>query len=42
MPQQVDVADWKDVWNVRQTRYEDMVFTRIDGSFKKVRSQRVL
>jgi hypothetical protein len=23
----VDVADWKNVWNVRQSRYEDMVFT---------------
>jgi hypothetical protein len=28
MPRRVDVADWKDVWNVRQSRYEDMVFIR--------------
>jgi hypothetical protein len=28
MPQRVDVADWKDVWIVRQSRYEDMVFIR--------------
>jgi hypothetical protein len=27
MPRHVDVANWKDVWNVRQSRYEDMVFT---------------
>jgi hypothetical protein len=24
----VVVAGWKDVWNVLQSRYEDMVFTR--------------
>jgi hypothetical protein len=28
MPRHVDVAAWKDVWNVWQSRYKDMVFTR--------------
>jgi hypothetical protein len=28
MLQDGDVADWKDVRNVRQSRYENMVFTR--------------
>jgi hypothetical protein len=28
MSRQVDVADWKDVWIVQQSRYEDMVFTK--------------
>jgi hypothetical protein len=29
----VDVADWKVVWNVRQSRYEDMNLIRKDGTF---------
>jgi hypothetical protein len=27
MTRHVNVADWKGVWNVRQSRYEDTVFT---------------
>jgi hypothetical protein len=28
MTRHVDVADWKVVWNVRQSRHDDMIFTR--------------
>jgi hypothetical protein len=34
-PRRVDVADWKDVWNVRQSRYEDMFFIRKDGKLQE-------
>jgi hypothetical protein len=33
MQRRVDIADWKDVWNDRQSKYDDMVFTRQDGKF---------
>jgi hypothetical protein len=29
MTRLVDVAVWKNVWNVRQSRYEDMVFAQV-------------
>jgi hypothetical protein len=28
MLQRLGMADWKDIWNVQQWKYEDMVFTR--------------
>jgi hypothetical protein len=35
MPRRVDVADSKDVWNVRQSRYENMVCTKKDGKLQE-------
>jgi hypothetical protein len=40
MLQSVDVADYKDVWKVWQARYEDVVFTSLDGKFGIVRLQK--
>jgi hypothetical protein len=36
IPRHEDVAYWKDVWNVRQSRCEDMLFTRQDGKIRVV------
>jgi hypothetical protein len=36
MTRRVDVADWKDVWNVRQSIYDDTVFTRRGAKFRTV------
>jgi hypothetical protein len=36
MPLHVEVADLKDVWNIQQSRYEDMVFTRQNWKFRVV------
>jgi hypothetical protein len=32
----VDLVDWKDVWNIRLSRYDDTVFRRLVGTFMKV------
>jgi hypothetical protein len=40
MPRHVDVTDWKDVWNVQQSMYEDMNFTRKDWKFRMVSLER--
>jgi hypothetical protein len=34
MPRRVGVAEWKDVWKVRQARFEVMVFNRQDRKFR--------
>jgi hypothetical protein len=34
-PRRVDACDWNDVWNVRQSRYEDTFFTRKDGKLQE-------
>jgi hypothetical protein len=36
MTRHVNVADWKDDWKVRQSRYDDTVPTRYDGKFRTV------
>jgi hypothetical protein len=35
MAQRVDVADWKDVWNVRGSWYDDTVLPRKMGSSER-------
>jgi hypothetical protein len=40
MIRSVDVAECKNVSNVRQSRYEDMHFTGLDGKFRIVRLQK--
>jgi hypothetical protein len=35
MPRREDVAVWKDVWNVRQSRYKDMFCTKKDRKLQE-------
>lgn len=38
MTWRVNTANWKDVWNVQQSRYDDMVFTRQEEMFRRLPS----
>jgi hypothetical protein len=36
MTRREEVAESKDIWNVRQSRYDDTVFTRKNGKLRTV------